>query len=131
MPHAKVYIIGYDITIMGDFNQFANSASDSINLSELGEKPFTIVGVEESNYEEQGKAPTPGVKMQSSEEWEKEDGTKVNKIHTTRRAIVSKVLNPEFLAAVESGETFKVKCPKEMTKSKKGGKPYFDLVAVQ
>lgn len=116
---------------MGNFNDYAKSASDSINLSDLGDKPFTIVGVEESNYEEQGKEPTLGVKVSTAEEWEKEDGTKVSKIHTTRRAIVSKLLNPEFLSALESGETFKVKCPKEKVKPKKGGMPYFDLVSAE
>jgi hypothetical protein len=114
---------------MGNFNDYSISAGDSINLSDLGDKPFTIVSVEESNYEEQGKAPTPGVKISTVEEWEREDGTKVSKIHTTRRAIVSKLLNPEFLKAIESGETFTVKCPTEKVKSKKGGMPYFDLVA--
>lgn len=116
---------------MGDFNKYATSASDSINLSELGDTPFTITGVEESNYEEQGKEPTPGVKVSVEEEFEKEDGTKVSKIHTTRRAIVNKLLNPEFLKALESGETFRVKCPKEKVKPKKGGMPYFDLVAAE
>lgn len=119
------------LVYMGNFNDYAKSTSDSISLKELGDTPFTIIGIEESNYEEAGKEPTPGVKIETTEEWEKEDGKKVTKIHTSRRAIVSKLLDADFLKAVEGGETFKVKCPSEMTKSKKGGKPYFDLVAAE
>ena len=94
---------------MGNFNDYAKSTSDSISLKELGDTPFTIVGIEESNYEEAGKEPTPGVKIETTEEWTKEDGNKVKKIHTSRRAIVSKLLDADFLKAIEGGETFKVR----------------------
>jgi len=112
---------------MGDFNTFKN-AGDSINLSEIGDKVFTITAVEDSPYTN-GDDSTPGVKISTEESWTKADGTKVSKIHTTRRAIVSKLTNKEFVEALAEGETFKVKCPKELTKPKGAGKPYFDLIA--
>lgn len=115
---------------MGNFNDFAKSAGDSINLKEVGDETFTIVGVEESNYED-GTDSTPGVKISTKEEWTREDGKKVSKIHTTRRAIVSQLLQEDFVKALESGETFKVKCPADKVQSKKGGQPYYTLVAVE
>ena len=113
---------------MGDFSKFNQNASDSINLSEIGAKPFTITAVEDSPYTD-GEKSTPGVKISTVESWEKEDGTKVNKIHTTRRAIVSKLTDKDFVSALAEGETFKVKCPTEKTKPKGKGLPYFDLIA--
>tara|TARA_R100000908_G_C3755002_1_gene149388 strand:+ start:4204 stop:4551 length:348 start_codon:yes stop_codon:yes gene_type:complete len=113
---------------MSDFNKFGQKSGDSINLSEIGDKVFTILAVEDSPYTKDGEE-TPGVKISTSEEWEKEDGTKVSKIHTTRRAIVSKLVDEDLRKALANGETFRVKCPAEKVKSKKGGMPYFDLVA--
>lgn len=116
---------------MSDFNKFGKQGkSDSINLSEIGDKTFTIIGVEDSPYTKDGEE-TPGVKISTSEEWEKEDGTTVSKIHTTRRAIVSKLSDEELRNALSDGETFKVKCPKEKVKAKGSGMPYFDLVAAE
>lgn len=112
----------------GDFNKYATKSGDSINLSEIGDKTFTITEVVDSPYKD-GETITAGVKMTTVETWETRNGDKVNKIHTTRRAIVSKVTNPEFLEALQTGETFKVKCPKTLTQPKGKGKPYFDLVA--
>lgn len=112
------------------------SAGDSISLKEIGEKPFTIVGVEDSDYEE-GKTKTPGVKIQTKETFEKKDGEEVNKIHTTRTAIVSKLYsvdaegkpaNQKILGDLAKGEEIgPVKCV--LVKAKKGGKDYYDLVA--
>mgnify|MGYP004003701687 FL=1 len=115
---------------MSDFNKFGQKSGDSINLSEIGDKVFTITAVEDSPYTKDGEE-TPGVKISTSEKWEKEDGTQVSKIHTTRRAIVSKLVDADLRKALENGETFKVKCPAEKVKSKKGGMPYFDLVAAE
>lgn len=114
---------------MGDFNKYASkSQSDSINLSEIGDKPFTITAVEDSPYTKDG-VETPGVKISTLETWEKEDGTKVTKIHTTRRAIVSKLSDEDLRKAIDDGETFKVMCPTEKVKPSGSGMPYFDLVA--
>lgn len=113
---------------MTNFNDFGQSASDSINLSEIGDKVFTITGVEDSPYKD-GDKETPGIKISTEETWTKEDGTEVTKIHTTRRAIVSKCTDDDLRKALENGETFKVKCPKEKVKPKGKGLPYFDLIA--
>ena len=115
---------------MGNLNDYNKSSSDSINLTEIGDKVFTIIGVEDSAYSKDGEE-TPGVKIETSETWEKADGTKVNKIHTTRRAVVSKLVDADLRKAIGDGETFKVKCPTEKVKSKKGGMAYYDLVAVE
>lgn len=116
---------------MGNFDQFnKKSQADSINISEIGDKVFTILAVEDSPYTKDGEE-TPGVKISTAEEWERADGTKVSKIHTTRKAIVSKLTDQEFRDALDNGESFKVKCPKEKTKPKGNGMAYFDLVAAQ
>ena len=110
---------------MSDFNKFGQKSGDSINLSEIGDKVFTIIGVEDSPYTGKDGEETPGVKISTAEEWEKEDGTKVSKIHTTRR----KLVDADLRKALNEGETFKVKCPAEKVKSKNGGMAYYDLVA--
>jgi len=115
---------------MGDFNSFNQKAGDSINLAELGDKPFTITKVESSPYVN-GEEETEGVKITTEENWEKADGQKVNKIHTTRKAIVSMLLSEDFQSALAKGETFKVKCPAEKVKSKSGGMGYYTLVAAE
>lgn len=50
-------------------------------------------------------------------------------MHTTRIAIVNKLSNSELRKDVASGKTFLVRC--EEVKSKRGGKPYFDLIDVE
>mgnify|MGYP003130685497 CR=1 FL=1 len=119
----------YGLQCMSDFNKFGQKSGDSINLSEIGDKVFTITGVEDSPYTGKDGEETPGVKISTAEEWEKEDGTKVSKIHTTRRAVVSKLVDVDLRKALEDGETFKVKCPNEKVKAKGGGMAYYDLVA--
>jgi len=115
---------------MGDFNSFNQKAGDSINLSELGDKVFTITAVESSPYIN-GEEQTDGVKITTKESWEKADGQKVNKVHTTRKAIVSMLLNDDFQSALAKGETFRVKCPAEKIKSKSGGMGYYTLVSAE
>lgn len=103
-------------------------SADSVNLSEIEDTPFTIVGLEDSDYQEQGKEPQPGVKITTEETWTRaKDGVKVNKIHTTRRAIVSQLKNEDLRADVAGGKPLRVKCPKEKVKPKGGGQPYFIL----
>ena len=115
---------------MGNIEHFAKTSSDSINLTEIGDKPFTIIAVEDSPYTKDG-VETPGVKISTTEKWEKADGTKVSKIHTTRKAVVSKLVDPDFRKALDDGETFKVKCPTERVKAKGGGMAYYDLVSAE
>ena len=103
------------------------SKGDSLSLAKIGEDVFTIIGIEDSDYTE-GDSVTKGVKITTKEEFEHE-GTKYNKLHTTRVAVVNKLNNEKLREDVKNGKTFAVKC-KEVP-SKKGGKPYFDLIDVE
>jgi hypothetical protein len=107
--------------------------ADSINLSEIGDTVFTVTHIEDSPYVENGKEPQPGVKITTKETWTRaKDGEKVNKIHTTRRAIVSMLSNANLRKDVnENNKTLKLRCPKEKVKPKGGGQPYFTLVDAQ
>lgn len=112
-------------------NEYQKEA-DSVNLSEIGDTAFTMVKIEDSDYTEQGKEPQPGVKIETEEEWTRaKDGKKVNKIHTTRRAVVSTLSNADLRKDLENGKRLKVKCPTEKVKPKGGGQPYFVLVDAQ
>ena len=110
-------------------NEYQKPA-DSVNLSEIGDTPFTMIKIEDSDYTEQGKEPQPGVKIETEEEWTRaKDGKKVSKIHTTRRAVVSTLGNADLRKDVnENGKRLKVKCPLEKVEPKGGGQPYFVLV---
>ena len=114
---------------MTNFNDFGQKSGDSINLSKIKDDVFTIVAVEKSDYKAQDGTLSDGVKITTEETWKKEDGTEVNMIHTTRRAIVSKLSDAEFLKALDNGEHFRVKCPAEKVKPQGSGMAYFDLVA--
>ena len=115
------------MTNFDDFNK--QKSGDSVNLTTLEGKSFTIVSVEKSDYKAQDGTVSDGVKITTVEKWETKDGEKVNKIHTTRRAVVSKLTDAEFLKALDGGETFKVRSPLEKVKNTTGGQDYFDLVA--
>ncbi len=98
--------------------------ANSISLAKIDGKSFTIVGIVESNYDEgsgDNKVSTPGVKITTSEEFEG-----VHVLHTTRKAIVSKLTSPAVLEALESGTIGPVKCAKAQSAST--GKDYFKLV---
>jgi hypothetical protein len=97
--------------------------SNSISLAKVDGKPFTITGVERSDYEEgtgDSRTATPGVKITVKESF---DG--VNVLHTTRTAIVSKLTSEAVLQALESGTIGPVKCEKAKSGN---GKDYFKLV---
>ena len=106
---------------IADFKQ----EGDSVSLAKLKDASFTIVAVEESNYEENGKV-NPGVRITTEKPYTIE-GKEYTKFHTTRTAIVNKLKNPEVLAAITKGDTIGPVRAKEVP-AKKGGKPYFDLV---
>lgn len=107
--------------------EYTQPAGDSISLTTIGESPFTIVGVEDSNYKD-GDTETPGVKIITKEFFDDPaSGESFNKLHTTRKAVVSKLTNKELRADIDNGTSIgPVKCVK--VKSKTGGKPYYDLV---
>ena len=96
------------------------SKGDSISLAKIDNEEFTIIGIEDSNYEETdkdgNKTVTPGVKITTSEMF---NGS--NKFHTTRIAIVSKLTNEELRKDVANGTKLKVKCVKATFKNGKTG----------
>ena len=106
---------------IADFKQ----ESDSVSLAKLKDASFTIVAVEDSNYEEGGTV-TPGVRI-TTDKPHIIDGKPYSKFHTTRTAIVNKLKNPEVRAALAKGDTIGPVKAKEVP-AQKGGKPYFDLV---
>lgn len=99
--------------------------SDSVSLAKLNSAPFTIVAVEDSNYEDSGNV-TQGVKI-TTKDMHNIDGKKYNKFHSTRTAIVNKLRDAKIRDALSKGDS--IGPVKAMSvPAKKGGKPYFDLV---
>lgn len=95
---------------------------DSISLSKIGNKEFTIIGIEDSDYTDAFDT-VKGVKISTKESFEG-----VNKLHTTRIAVVNQLSNTKLREDIKNGKQLLVRC--EEVKSKKGGKPYYDLVDV-
>ena len=107
-------------------SQYAKVA-DSKSLKSIDGKSFTIVKVEDSDYEDEGKI-TPGVKITTKESFEVE-GEKFNKFHTTRTAIMTKLKTQQLRDDLVSGKTIgPVKC--NLVKAIRGGKDYYDLIDV-
>ena len=105
-------------------SEYAHVA-DSVSLKSIDGKPFTIVSVEDSNYEDNGKM-TPGVKITTKERFEV-DGKEVNKFHTTRTAIVTKLTMTGLRQDLQKGDTVgPVIC--RLQKPTKGTKDYWALV---
>lgn len=100
----------------GDYN-----TGDSISLAKIDGEAFTIVGVVDSEYTEQGKEPKPGVKITTKEQFEVE-GKEWNVFHTTRETIVKALTDDTVRADLNNGEEIGlVKCEKVE------GKRYFVL----
>ena len=126
------YNEGGELKTMGETKSIAEfSTSESISLKEIDGKTFTIIGVEESNYDD-----TPGVKITTQESFQfGESLDECNKFHTTRTAIVNKLWGNSkirsFLEIKDDKLTGNKLGPVKVVsvKSKtKGGKDYFDLV---
>lgn len=101
------------------------SKSDSVSLKGIDGKKFTIAAIEDSNYEDDGNV-TEGVKITTKESFEV-DGSKVNKFHTTRTAVVNKLRSQDLRDDLKLGHTIgPMMC--KLVPSKKGGKDYWDLV---
>ena len=77
------------------------SPSDSISLTNIDGKSFTVTGIEDSNYTD-GEKTTPGVKITTKEEFDI-NGEKHNKFHTTRQVVVDALSNEKLRADIESG----------------------------
>ena len=95
-------------------------------MAKIGEKPFTIIKIEDSDYND-GEKTTKGVKVTTKEEFDI-DGNKITKFHTTRLAIVNALENSNIRTDVNENNKplGPVKCA--TGKSVKNGKDYFHLV---
>ena len=94
--------------------------SNSISLAKIGEKPFTILAVERSDYTN-GDESTEGVKITTKETFEG-----VNVLHTTRVAIVKKLKEAAVVSTLQNDEPIgPVKCVEGKTEA---GKKFFKLV---
>ena len=96
-----------------------NTGAESISLGKIDGTPFTIVSITDSDYE--GNA---GVIIETQEHIEI-DGNKVNRFHTTRKAVVNTLSNEQLRKDLESGQVLgPVVCIKKKTKA---GFPVFVL----
>jgi hypothetical protein len=96
-------------------------------LAKLDNKPFTIIGVEDSDYTE-GNETTKGVKITTKETFTIE-GNEINKFHTTRIAIVNKLSNSQLREDLLKGES--IGPVKTIESTAKNGKRFFELVDVE
>ncbi|MHA7647250.1 hypothetical protein [Nitrosopumilus sp. S4] len=93
-------------------------------MAKIGDKPFTITFIEDSDYI-QGDETVKGVKITTKEVFEI-DGNFTNKFHTTRVAIVKKFNNEKLRNDVNNGDALgPVKCVSEKSNS---GKSFSNLV---
>lgn len=117
-----------------NISQYHQTESDSISLTKIDGQKFTIVKVDDSDYEDKGKK-SRGVKITTQEDF-KVDGIPHNRFHTTRMLVVGKLghideegkpMNVGLHADLERGDTIGPMICKEII-AKKGGTNYFDLV---
>lgn len=93
-------------------------------MAKLDGKPFTVIHIEDSDYEKSGTV-SPGVKVTTKESFDI-DGNKINKFHTTRVAIVKKFTNRQLREDVNNGTPLgPIKCVSEKTQS---GDKFWNLV---
>jgi len=114
---------------MGKFSEYTNTG-DSVSLVKIDGKPFTIIAVDDSPYDDDGKV-KQGIKITTKEFFDVE-GEDFNKFHTTRNVLVGKLspvdgdgnlTNQKIHNALARGEEIgPVKCEKAE------GKKYFILV---
>jgi len=106
---------------------------DSTSMIHLGTDAFTIIGVEDSAYNN-GTESTPGVKI-SLKDSITVKGAEYTKVHTTRKAIVSRLCsvdefgkpaNQKLHDALASGTELTVKC--EQVPPEGMRKAYYKLV---
>ena len=100
------------------------TVGDSISLAKIGEQPFTVTKVEDSDYT-QGDQVTKGVKIITKESFEIEGKTH-NKFHTTRVAIVKRFSDSAIRASINGGNPLgQVKC---VSATAANGKNFFNLI---
>ena len=112
-----------EIAKLADYQTIGDSAS----LAKIGERPFTVTFVEDSDYT-QGEEVNKGVKLTTQETFEV-DGKEFNKFHTTRVAIVSRFNNSKIRGDINEKNIplGPIKCIEEKSAS---GKTFFNLVDV-
>ena len=98
---------------------------DSASLAKIGEAPFTIIDIQDSDYT-QGSESTPGVKITTLENFEIEGNT-ICKFYTTRVAVVQRLTNQEIRkdVNVEKKPLGPLKC---VSQTAANGKSFFNLV---
>ena len=128
-------LVGYPFRkgMSAKISQYQQSG-DSISLKKIDGQAFTIVKAEDSDYNDKGTT-TRGITFTTEEKFTI-DGNEVNKFHTTRKAIVSKLQhvdddgkpnNTQIHADLDAGKKIgPVKC--QSVKAQQGGKDYFDLI---
>lgn len=80
---------------------YVSVGGNSAPLSQIDGKPFTIIGIEDSDYTD-GDNTTPGIKITTKEEFEIND-EKHNKFHTTRSVIVGNLSNEKLRSDLANG----------------------------
>ena len=98
---------------------------DSASLTKIGEKAFTIIDIQDSDYTK-GADTTPGVKITTAETFEI-DGNSISKFHTTRVAVVQRLSNQNLRkdVNVEKKPLGPVKC---VSQAAANGKNFFNLI---
>ncbi len=102
------------------------TVGDSVSLAKLGDKAFTIIHVEDSEYR-QGEEVTEGVKITTKEAFQV-DGIvdPQSKFHTSRVAVTRKLKQAQLREDINSGKVaLTVKC---VSAKAANGKSFFNLV---
>jgi len=96
------------------------SSGDAIGLAKIGAEPFTIVGVDDSQYDG-----APSVILHTKKPI-KVEGVEYQKFYTSRKALLDTLSNVQLREDLKAGKFLgPVKCT--LTKAKGGGKDYWIL----
>lgn len=109
------------------------STGDSVSLTKIGDKPFTIIHVEDSDYTNQKGETNKGVKITTKESFDvKDDEGKelgaFSKFHTTRIAIVNFLSKKDVRADINDNNKPLGTVMCKEGKSKSRGTTLFTLV---
>jgi len=97
------------------------TSGDAIGLAKIGAEPFTIVGVEDSQYDG-----SPSIIITTKKSISV-DGEEYKKFYTSRKALITMLGNVQLRKDLKSGKPLgPVKCV--LTKANGGGKDYWVLV---
>ena len=98
---------------------------DSASLAKIGEQPFTIIDIQDSDYT-QGSESTKGVKITTQENFTI-DGNIICKFHTTRVAVVQRlsIENLRRDVNIQKKPLGPLKC---VSQTAANGKNFFNLI---